>query len=296
MTSALSPIKLYRYQKERFPLGAYIILVLLTMGVAGLDRLPEVEAITTVAALLLFVLFFFRLRLFDEIKDYDIDVKYRPERIVARGEVSLSDVRIWLGLTILLEVLLLLLMPWEVIIWYLVAALWSGLMYFEFFAPVWLNRRFLLYSFVHLIVMLPLALAMRAAFGGGPLIDSLSAWIAGGITGMTAIFEIGRKLRRADEEAEGVDTYSKHLGVYPATMLLLAVLAATHIMLGITYSELWIWLVATGLGFGGLFAGYVFGSSKPLNGPMEKLTGAYMMVFYAGLIVTGWIVYHHTGF
>jgi len=94
--------RLWIYQRERFPLGRTSLLLLvfsaaslsLSAHLAG-RALPGIW--TFVAIWLAVVLVFFQLRAADEYKDFDDDARYRPERAVPRGLVSLKLI-LWLGI------------------------------------------------------------------------------------------------------------------------------------------------------------------------------------------------------
>ena len=69
--------------KERFPLGAHLpMIVFFTLANGGLGSQAggsrEHLAQLSVAVLVMVTSYFFRLRLFDEIKDYEVDLKINP--------------------------------------------------------------------------------------------------------------------------------------------------------------------------------------------------------------------------
>src|SRR5262245_2780781 len=121
--------------------------VALVEGVPGahpvsLARLAAVWAIG--------MLFFFRLRCFDEIKDYDVDRRHNPDRPLARGLVTHRQLFRAIAVALVLE-------------WALAAALfgvhgvgllgiaqaYSLLMYREFFIGPWLRPRLTTYAVTH---------------------------------------------------------------------------------------------------------------------------------------------------
>lgn len=281
-------MKLTAFLKERFPPGPYVILVGLTMAVSGADVLGRAEEfVLPLAGFVLFLLFFFRLRLFDEIKDYETDVKWRPERIVARGDVGLSDIRLWLGVTILLEILLLMMMPQPVQFWYLAASAWSVLMFYEFFVPKWLERHFVIYGISHVIVMAPLALAMRSIWLTEGDVDLLHAWpIMVGITAAGYLFEIGRKMRRPDEEQEGVDTYTGKLGVNQAGIWLIIWIGLTWWALSQAFNEA---ALITGIAAGltAIYLGlHIWVTRWPLQKPIEIISSVFVMLIYLIILIS----------
>jgi len=275
-------VKLWRYQKERFPVILYALLILLTLLTAGFDHLKSVS-FDIIPAFLLFMLFFWRLRLFDEIKDYEQDLKWRPERIVARGEITLPEIKTWLGVTVVLEIALLIFLPVNVVIWYAATAFYSLLMFYEFFAHTWLNRHFIVYGLSHIVIMLPLAMAMRGVFID-PLYDETGLVLAGGILGMSYVLETGRKLCRDHEEQKGVETYSSRLGIIAAVLWLIAWIVITHVCFFLAIQSAQVWIAVTGVLMVLIVAIRVTLTNAPLRGFMENLIGVYMLVFYAGVI------------
>ena len=85
------------YQKERFPLAAYIPLigafsfcaVSLSWMLRGQTGLPPTGAL--IVAFIGCLLFFLQLRIADEFKDFAEDARYRPYRPVPRGLVTLRE-------------------------------------------------------------------------------------------------------------------------------------------------------------------------------------------------------------
>ena len=86
--------RLWIYQAERFPLAKTVPLLTcfsaasITLSAVLSGRpLPSLSAYI-IGFLLVFILFF-QLRVADEVKDGEDDAKYRPERPIPRGLVTL---------------------------------------------------------------------------------------------------------------------------------------------------------------------------------------------------------------
>jgi 4-hydroxybenzoate polyprenyltransferase len=227
--------RLWQYQKERFPLAAYLpMVVVFTASAAAYSRLARGAAgwipwdRFAVGAFTALV-FFAWLRLLDEHKDAHVDRRYRSELPVPRGLVTLAELR-RVGLAALaLALLLNALVAPRLLLAIALVALWAALMTREFFAPEWLRARPTLYLVSHMLIM--------------PLIDFYTTgldWLAAGVapSGALALFlsltflngvvvEVGRKLRAPGAEREGVDPYTKAWGLRAAPLVWLAVLAAT---------------------------------------------------------------------
>ena len=223
------------YQKERFPLAAYVPLIaVFTFSAAAYSRVARGEpgfvplgrfAVGVLTALV----FFFLLRVLDEHKDAEVDRRYRPELPVPRGLVSLAELRRISGAALALVVLLNLVVA-PVLLWACLAvAVWAALMTREFFVPEWLRAHPTAYLVTHMAIM--------------PMIDGYTTgldWLAEGaqppaglwlfllVTFLNGVvIEVGRKIRTPEGEREGVDTYTKAWGIRAAPLIWLGVLAAT---------------------------------------------------------------------
>lgn len=225
--------RLWTYQRERFPLAAYLPLIGISAvcaamysaaasGRPGLPPLP-VLAVTTLTA----IGFFFLLRVADEHKDAELDVRARPELPVPRGLVTLGELR-RAGAVVALAAVAANALVEPRLLWVLApAAAWAALMAREFFVPEWLRARRLAYLLSHMVVM-PLLFAYLTA----------ADWLASGAAPPRALglflalaflngllVEIGRKLRAPADERPGVETYTESWGLRAATSAWLAVLA-----------------------------------------------------------------------
>lgn len=212
--------RLWTYQAERFPLfrhGALIVAfgasaVCLSDLLRGGDP-PKPYAI--LVAVLVLLGFFMQLRIADEHKDNADDAKYRPERPVPRGLVTLGELR-WVALALAVaQVALTASLDWRLLGLLALVWAWMALMTREFFAPAALRARPILYMVSHMMVMplidlyatacdwLPAGTAPAGRFGLA-LSAFLGLSLANGI-----VLEIARKSWAPDQEREGVETYSK---------------------------------------------------------------------------------------
>jgi len=224
------------YQKERFPLAAYAPLIAaFSFAAVGYSTLRRGSVIglgwrQTVVAFATSLLFFLQLRLADEFKDFEEDLRYRPYRPVQRGLVKLREIAFVVAACVLLQLLLALwlsirLLPLLVIAWaYLL------LMSKEFFAPRWLKRHPLLYMLSHMVIT-PLIFLFASACDWvtagyiRPSTGLLWMLAVGYFNGM--VVEIGRKVRAPEDEETGVETYSFLWGRRNAVLAWLAAIVAT---------------------------------------------------------------------
>ena len=160
------------------------------------------------------MLLFAQLRIADEHKDHQDDCRWRPERPVPRGLVSLRELRavgvaaavVQIAATALLDIrlTLLLLLVWG----------WMALMSVEFFAPAWLKARPVTYLISHMMVM-PLIALFAVACGTRAEVlihPAVGVFLAlAFLNGL--VLEVARKCWAPADEREGVETYSRLWGM-----------------------------------------------------------------------------------
>lgn len=230
--------RLWLYQAERFPIfkTALLLAVFSSASITvsahlGGRSLPEVRVFLAVWFVTFII--FFQMRACDEWKDLEDDRKFRPERPIPSGLVSLrlilwmavSGVVIGAFLTALISLKLLMALG---LVW-----IWLGLMTCEFFVPDWLKKRPLHYLVSHMAIM--------------PLIDlfiTASEWLPaanGPPTGLWlflllsfangCVLEIGRKVWAPENERDGVETYSGRLGYRKAVWCWFCTCASAWVLL-----------------------------------------------------------------
>lgn len=225
--------RLWIYQSERFPLATHGLLVAaLVVGGAGYASAgrgwpaPAVLVACYIVTLGSFLL----LRLLDEKKDAADDAAYRAYRPVPRGLVTLREL-FWVGVVVVVVQV-------GLSAWLgrgpLVAllAVWGGmaLLAREFFVAAWLRRHPLLYMLSHMLVLPLIMLAILvAATPDGERLAAGSGWFLAAAYANGLVFEIGRKLRSAEDEEPGVETYSALWGVPGATAAWLLAMTAAAI-------------------------------------------------------------------
>lgn len=218
---ALPPLlrRLWTYQAERFPLlKTSILLAVFTAASISVSAhlggrtLPGWPVFAT--AFFVTLIIFFQLRACDEVKDADDDRRFRPERPVPRGLVSLrlvvgigiAGVPVAAAATALLAPLLL----WPLaLVW-----AWLAVMSVEFFAPDWLKARPFLYLVSHMAIM-PLIDLFVTACEWLPRAGTPPAglWLFLALSFVNGcVLEVGRKLYGRENERPGVETYSALLG------------------------------------------------------------------------------------
>ena len=283
--SIIQNIKNFKiYLNERFPLGknSFFVLIFTLSGYIFTGLLYNSKIIKPIlskevnrAALLwdkeiykvpiiwykflpLFIIifmFFFQLRITDEFKDYEEDLKYRPYRPVQRGIISLKALgKIGIA-TIIIQIILAHVINPKLIYFMLLVWVYMFLMTKEFFIKNWLTERILIYALSHVVIMIFITLVIVK--GTGYILEShfletlyllLEKYEKNIFIGLIPLFtlnylngivlEIGRKTRRADEEEHGVQTYSKLWGKKKAAVILSLLFAVEYflVILGLSYT------------------------------------------------------------
>lgn len=229
--------RFYQYQKERFPLMVHgLLIACFTFSAIAYSRLSRgMSGFISWAdygfAACMTVGLFFLLRLFDEVKDYEDDVKFRPYLPVARGLIRLSEIHIMTGVVILCQVMVLVLMKPMLLPIYGLCLGYMILMRIEFFVPDWLRKHQVWYILSHMLII-PLIDILASAFDwklSGALAPTGLAFffVVSFLNGL--VLEIGRKMRARDTEEEGVISYTSLWGIHKACLAWVALLSMTLI-------------------------------------------------------------------
>jgi hypothetical protein len=285
------------YLQERFApvnMGLFVVLFGTVRGVATLAGAPSASPHADGSALvalgaLATVSFFFRLRVFDEEKDFAQDALTHPQRVLQTGRVTLPQLRALAWAGALLE------LGWSagqgattLLLW-AVALGYSLLMRMEFGVGAWLRQRLVLYALSHMLIMPLVILWLFSAYAPAldteylPLLLLLS--LLGGFS-----FELARKLHAPAAERVGVDSYSQALGYGPALSLTVVVLLAGGAVQALllhglharwaTYAVLWL-LLASGLAL------YSTAARRPREARLrqaEKVVSLVMLTSYLAVL------------
>ena len=230
--------RLWLYQAERFPLFKTAILLAVFSSAsisvsAQLAARPLPSLLTFLAIWLVTVIIFFQMRACDEWKDLEDDRRFRPERPIPSGLISLRLVLSLATGAALVAIALTASVASGLVLFLVIVWVWLALMTFEFFAPDWLKKRPFLYLVSHMAIM--------------PLIDlfvTAAEWLPAGFSPPQGLWlflllsftngcvlEIGRKVWAPESEREGVETYSALLGPRRAAWIWLALCAFAWLLL-----------------------------------------------------------------
>ena len=272
--SMIQNIKNFKiYLNERFPLGKNSIFVLIftLSGYIYTGLLYNSKIINQifskeikvpmpwhkiVALFIIIFMFFLQLRITDEFKDYEEDLKYRAYRPVQRGVVTLKALgKIGIA-TVIIQIILAYIIDFKIIYFMIIVWFYMFLMAKEFFIKEWLTKRILIYALSHVVIMIFITLVIVNAtqyivLGEAENIFKFVAlqryrhnidialiplFTLNYLNGI--VLEIGRKTRRADEEEYGVQTYSKLWGKKKAVVILSLLFAVEYflVILGLSYT------------------------------------------------------------
>ena len=215
--------RLWAYLLERFPPGAYTLLVLLFWGSAvGTARSLSGSAIADNAWLIIPVIWlvFLRLRLFDESKDHTLDKVAHPERILSKGIVSLSFLKRLSLLALLVEGMISFALGNDVLLCWFGVVAFTFAMRMEFGVSGWLNKHIFIYAISHNPVVACLGILCWASTGA-PWSSFFVLYLLS-ISFSSLAFEFGRKINTPEEELSLVDSYSSVFGRRKAVFILRA--------------------------------------------------------------------------
>ncbi len=269
--------------KERFSPLQYIPMIVAFTVANGLYLL-KAEGIPWSGArfgvvFVLMLSFFFRMRLFDEIKDYEVDLKINPTRPLARGILTVAQVKRMLMILIFLELVLSSQLGLPSFLIHVLAIGYSLLMYEEFFIGDILRPHLTTYAVSHTFVSVLLGISTAVGISGMTDLSILSKHAAFFLVNWCFfnLFEFARKTFAPEEEKENVPSYSNIFGTKGAYLLSLSQVVIGLALLRFQFGEFLMWpnvlaalyLIAT-MAF--LFKPSVF-NAKLFRG----VTGAYLL-------------------
>jgi 4-hydroxybenzoate polyprenyltransferase len=285
---------LYAYIKERFPfinMALFAILFLTVLSVAHHSNgqilsLGWRESIGVVAV----ISFFFRLRVFDEIKDYQIDSINHPNRVLQSGKIHIRHL-IWISAGVgLSEIAWSLMMGKYVLLFWLLCFGYAVLMRYEFFVSTFLKKRLLIYAFTHMLIMPLIIVWIWSAYA--PVQGHFNLFLLALLSVLSGFsFEVARKIHSPNSEKPTVDSYSKSIGFKPSILLVIIIL-----LLGIIVQFLFLqriesrswpfYLIA--LLYGVIIISYVkaiVGDNEKKLRNSEVLVSLFMLLSYLSVII-----------
>lgn len=285
--------RLAAYLKERFPVLAYGVLIFsfyssnqfLAHALTAPGE-PMRYSWSSLAGAVVLACFLLHLRIFDDHKDYAGDCRYYPDRALQRGVVSLGELKFVAAAAIMAELTLAAASGPAAVMAVIAALAFSVLMLKEFFAAEFLERHFLLYASVHMLVT-PLLGLVVFSFATGQFFWQAPPWYwLYSLVGFFVAFnwEISRKIRAPSEERDGVDSYTKQFGVFGAAYMVLVVRCIDTALVYLVA-----WRLDLSVAFYALIAAaFVVSFIGFLNYRLDPTpTNARRMSTYAGLYIVG---------
>lgn len=289
----MTPAALWTYQKERFPLAKTVPL-LAVFSAASISVSAELAGRPLpgwgafAAGFAVAMLLFFQMRVCDEYKDLEDDKRYRPDRPIPRGLISLRAV-LTLGL-VSLPVTAFAAWAWyPPLLWLLgVVWLWLLAMTAEFGAPRWLKARPVLYLASHMAIMPLIDLLLTAMEWLPAGTPAFWLWLFLALSFVNGcVLEIGRKLWAPQNEIDGVDTYSGLWGPRKAALIWAAcVVVSWGLLVGVGAATGVVW-VAVSLGGAGAFlclraaAAYAAAPTIAAQKRLDTVAGLWIFACYA---------------
>lgn len=234
MTIERPPSLLQRWSiflNERFSLFTHLPMVLLlvaanvalSIDILGTDR----DVGSYLYGSILACCFLFRLRCFDELKDYATDCSSRPTRPLPRGLLTVREVKRMIAWLTGVELVIAGLAGGPVLVTHGIAVCYSFLMYREFFIGAYLQPRLTAYAVTHTFSAVLLGYSLASLTSGQPVWQFKPAILVFGLANwmLFNVFEFARKTFAPADEGPGVDSYSSRYHPGGATALTISQIA-----------------------------------------------------------------------
>ena len=294
---------IWLWMLERYPPGIILVHALAYMtSIAVVQGLLSDTIVFSYLrdgfGILVFFMFPLILRIMDEHKDYEADCVLHPDRVLQRGDTSLSTLKrlavvcacIQLGYCLVVDGGI-----YVVTIMWAITMLYAILMAKEFFLGAWLQKRMMLYAISHQLIT-PISVVWFCSIATTPdlpPVDILGFALLGLLT--TFAYELTRKIRPPEEERVGLDSYTKSLGSWQAPALALCIFVGIGAGTPFWLNHMRIpWDGMTGviLSSGALVGLCVFCSISFIRSPEKKWAkGMEAMSALMTLWMYGWILY-----
>jgi 4-hydroxybenzoate polyprenyltransferase len=293
-----------KYLSERFPpaLNGFLAFLLYSCTLLASVRMRGLAVpgpLAYLAGYLWVVCVFYHLRVLDDLKDREADVRAYPDRVLSRGLLSYRHLAVTGFLAVALETALAGALGPKILCLHLATLAYSLLMFKEFFIREWLKRHLFWYGISHMFILAFMdfnILQMAAARGPVIRIPDFFLFAFLGFC-MTFSLEVARKIRIAPVEKADVDTYSKVIGIRGSLLLSASFQAA---VIGLT------WLLRDALGLPAWFLGTTIGTWAVVVGlfillgrnltdaqsrKLDKVAALFYLQFYLSLLAI--LVFKH---
>ncbi len=288
----------WQFTKERFEPASHLSMIAVFIMAHILVVRASANLVATplnfIALIIGVVAFYFKLRLYDEVKDYKLDMIINRTRPLPRGLLKHIDMFRGMIVCITLEAVSFAIMGTASFVSMIIAILYSILMYKEFFMAKKIRPYLTTYALVHTIVTTLLSFAIFSFLTSLTILEviqipsflafSLANWL------LFNIFEFGRKTFATSEERANVDTYSSIFGRKGAVVLVATQAFMTY-YLATTLKGIDVTVLFWGLG--SLIAllillslHYILSNSIKAAKRFRLFSSIYIIVYYLILILS----------
>lgn len=230
--------RLFIYQKERFPVLVHgLLIAAFSFSAIAYSRLCRSEytfipGLHYLACAFTNFTLFFLLRVSDEYKDHQDDLRYRTYLPVIRGVISLKELSATAAVLFVIATAINLIFFPNLLGLYALMMVYLLLMRVEFFVPKWLRKKQVLYNLSHMLII-PLADMYASGYDWqlqnvSPPKGLLFFFGVSYCNGM--VLEIGRKIRTPNKEEAGVTSYTGLWGLKKAPFIWLIILSINFLL------------------------------------------------------------------
>lgn len=275
---------------ERFPPYTHLPFMLLYVVAHYTFYLSSSQtSIPSIKLLILFLgtlIFFFKLRLYDELKDYQNDWIVYPNRPLIRGLLTHKDLYRGIYAAIILEIISFSLFGPRGLLAVVVPIIYSLLMFKEFFIRSWIRSHLTIYALTHTLVSALFSLALIATFKStfiwnldtNSYLFALLSWC------LFNIFEFGRKTFISSEEQPRIESYSKIYGRFGASLLIVSMATFSALILTwIDHTFINPFIAVSLLGLVALL--YILFNQQPLGKIYRGSSFAFIVSMYTIFII-----------
>jgi 4-hydroxybenzoate polyprenyltransferase len=244
----------------------------------------------SVIGILAVISFFFRLRIYDEIKDFKLDALNHPNRVLQSGKISLKTLILISLIISISEIFWSYQKGTSALIAWGIAFFYAFLMRYEFFIGSFLKKYLPLYAFLHLLIMPLIIFWIWVAHIGFLMNLKLVLLMFFSLISGFA-FEIARKIHAPDAESPTIDSYSKtlgyHLSIYTTLFICIITAIIQNLFLYQIKAHWWTYCIISFLLIWIIFQ-YISVLKKPHESLLrnnEKSVSILMLVSYLLLIL-----------
>ena len=285
------------YLQERFPpvlnsIAIFLFYCCTYFASCSILNYSPVIGFKFILGYILSLLIFYHLRVLDDQKDKEKDTIAYPERILSKGIFNYKHLWMTGFISVAIELSIGMYLGKTLFGLYLIALIYSLLMYKEFFIAEWLNKHLFLYGISHMLILACIDfMVLHIPVKDGTLQHHTAFFYFAFLSFfMTFSLEVSRKIRMPDEENDNIDTYSRPLGIAKSLVLVVSFQAAVFII-SILLREslninLWFYILNAIVWF--FVATKYTMDYKTLNSEkckkLDKTASLFYMVFYISLL------------